>query len=281
MIPAALIVLSLTSALSLAAGEARAAQLTASWTDNSGGEAITRVERRLHDATAFVPIADVPPGVTVYVDASVSPATTYCYRVAAYDDAGVSPYSDEVCAATSNDNDPSLELAVTRLGAGSGTIVSSPAGILCGTDCDAFYPAGTPVTLTATAAPGSTFPGWTRGGCAGTGPCTVVGNGRVSVTATFTAATRWIAVGKAGDLAGTVVSSPAGIQCGTRCFATFPGATTVTLTAIPAVGSTFSGWSGGCAGMGSCTLQGVGLASVTATFTTGPSLHDETEVSFD
>jgi Divergent InlB B-repeat domain len=280
MIRAPLIVLSVTMALGLAAWEATATQLTASWTDNSAGEAITRLERRVVDVTAFAPIADVPPGVTVFVDTSVSAATTYCYRAAAYDDAGVSPYSDEACATTPSDNEPALDLAVIKHGAGSGTIVSNPAGILCGTDCTATYAAGTVVTLSATPSPGSTFPGWSRG-CSGTEPCAVTGNGRVSVTATFTAQTRLIAVSKVGETAGAVVSSPAGIQCGSTCFATYPAATTVTLTAIAAPGSTFSGWSGGCTGTGPCTLAGGGWASVIATFAPGPTRLDVTAASLD
>jgi hypothetical protein len=58
----------LTSAAFLGAGEASGAQLTASWIDNSNGVATTRLERRLGTDVAFAAIADVPPGVTEYVD---------------------------------------------------------------------------------------------------------------------------------------------------------------------------------------------------------------------
>ena len=122
-----LLVLSLTAAACLAAGEASAAQLTASWTDNSGGEATTRLERRPRNVVAFAAIAEVPPGVTAYVDASVSAGTTYCYRIAAYDDAGASPYSAEACA-TPGDDGSSLDLAVRKVGVGTGTIASTPGG---------------------------------------------------------------------------------------------------------------------------------------------------------
>jgi hypothetical protein len=44
---------------------------------------------------------------------------------------------------------------------------------------------------------------------------------------------------------GTVSSSPAGIDCGLTCLASFDAGTTVTLTAHPAVTATFGYWQGG------------------------------------
>jgi hypothetical protein len=77
-------------------------------------------------------------------------------------------------------------LSVGKPGSGSGT-VSSPAGINCGPTCSATLASGTAVTLTASAASGSTFAGW-GGACAGTGLCTVTMSSAVSVSATFNAA---------------------------------------------------------------------------------------------
>ena len=178
----------LTSVAFLGAGEARGAQLTVSWVDNSAGVATTRLERRLGTDAMFAAIADVPPGLTQFVDASVSPGTTYCYRALAYDAADVSPYSAEACA-TSGSEGYTLSVMVSKAGNGAGTVASTPAGILCGTDCSATYLAGTSVTLAATPAIGSRFTGWSGGGCAGTAACTLAGNAAVSVTATFTRGT--------------------------------------------------------------------------------------------
>jgi hypothetical protein len=83
----------------------------------------------------------------------------------------------------------SFTLAVTRAGTGSGSVTSAPAGISCGTDCSEAYASGTGVTLTATAAAGSVFAGWSGGGCSGTGACTGTMTANRSVTATFTAQT--------------------------------------------------------------------------------------------
>ena len=80
---------------------------------------------------------------------------------------------------------PLVNLTVGKAGAGSGTVVSSPAGIACGAACTAGFSAGTLVTLTATPAAGSGFAGWAGGGCAGTGPCALTLAAATSVTASF------------------------------------------------------------------------------------------------
>jgi hypothetical protein len=64
-------------------------------------------------------------------------------------------------------------LSVTKSGTGTGAVASQPAGVSCGTDCTETYSTPVSVTLTATADTGSTFTGWTGGGCSGTDPCTV------------------------------------------------------------------------------------------------------------
>ncbi len=53
-----------------------------------------------------------------------------------------------------------------------------------------------------------------------------------------------LTVTKSGTGTGTVTSNPAGINCGSICSAAYDGNTSVTLTAIPATGSVFVGWSG-------------------------------------
>jgi phospholipase C len=53
---------------------------------------------------------------------------------------------------------------------------------------------------------------------------------------------------------GIVSSTPAGINCGTTCSASFAAGSSVTLTATPAAGDSFSGWSGACSGAGKCTV---------------------------
>ena len=76
-------------------------------------------------------------------------------------------------------------LSVARSGAGTGGVTSSPGGINCGATCSGAYDEGTLVTLTATPTGGSTFAGFTGGGCGATSPCTVTMNADKSVSARF------------------------------------------------------------------------------------------------
>jgi M6 family metalloprotease-like protein len=78
-----------------------------------------------------------------------------------------------------------------------------------------------------------------------------------------------LTVGKAGAGAGTVNSSPAGINCGTTCSADYTDGPSVTLTAVAAAGSTFTGWSGACTGTSSCVVTMSAARNVTATFASG------------
>ena len=78
-------------------------------------------------------------------------------------------------------------LTVQKSGSGTGDVLSVPAGIDCGATCSALFSAGSPVGLAASPTGGSTFTGWSGGGCSGTGGCNVTMNSDQTVTATFTA----------------------------------------------------------------------------------------------
>jgi len=69
---------------------------------------------------------------------------------------------------------------------------------------------------------------------------------------------------------GSVVSSPAGIDCRQTCTRTFPFGTSVTVTATADPGYSFAGWSGDCAGTSPCTLGMSANRLVTATFARPP-----------
>ncbi len=157
-------------------------------------------------------------------------------------------------------------LTTTLAGTGSGTVTSTPAGIACGADCNQLYNHGTVVSLAAAPAAGSMFAGWS-GACTGMGPCSVTMTAIAAVTATFTLNTYPLTVTLAGNGAGSVSSSPAGIACGADCTETYGHGTVVTLTPTAMTGTTFGGWSGACSGMGACTVTMTAMTAVTATFT--------------
>ncbi len=160
------------------------------------------------------------------------------------------------------------QLSVSTTGNGSGTVTSSPSGISCGSTCSAFFNSGTQLILTASPASGSMFAGWS-GACTGTGTCTVTMNQVRSVSATFNVvppSTYLLSVSTSGNGSGTATSSPSGISCPSSCAASFPSGTQVTLTASPATGSVFAGWSGTCTGSGTCAVTMDQARSATATF---------------
>jgi Divergent InlB B-repeat domain len=74
-----------------------------------------------------------------------------------------------------------------------------------------------------------------------------------------------LTVAPGGTGSGSVTSSPAGIDCGTTCSASFPSGTQVVLTAAVATGSRFAGWSGG-----SCSGD---ATTCTVTLTAGTTVH--------
>jgi hypothetical protein len=179
--------------------------------------------------------------------------------------------------ATFNPAGQVFTLTVSRAGGGVGTVTSSPPGLSCGTTCEAAFPSGAVVMLSAEAEEGSQFAGWSGGACSGTGACAVTLTQDTSVTATFTpiapGATFTLSVAVAGTGSGTVTSFPAAIDCGATCAAAYPAGTVVFLTAVPAAGAVFAGWLGTCAGAGPCLLSMTADRSVTARFEASTNLQ--------
>jgi hypothetical protein len=168
-------------------------------------------------------------------------------------------------------------LTVTGAGTGNGTVTAT--GISCtitagstSGDCSESYPDGTSVTLTATAASGSTFAGWTNCDAPSGNQCTMTMNADKTVTATFNVVMRTLTVAGAGTGNGTVTAT--GISCTITagstsgdCSESYPDGTSVTLTATAASGSTFAGWTNCDAPSGNqCTMTMNADKTVTATF---------------
>lgn len=160
-------------------------------------------------------------------------------------------------------------LGVGLVGGGSGSVASDLAGIDCPEDCQALFDRTDVVTLTATADANSSFVGW-EGDCAsaGSGDCALdMDLGPYGVDARFERL-RTLSVGLLGGGGGSVTSTPAGIACPGTCDGTWINGTEVALSASPAIGSVFAGWSGACSGTGSCVLDLTGNFDVDAIFQT-------------
>lgn len=162
-------------------------------------------------------------------------------------------------------------LAVTVTG--NGTVRSQPAGIDCGSTCNAAFAASTSVVLSATPAAGQVLTGW-GGACTGAGQsCTVTMSQARSVSAVFAAAPpvqRALSVTRSGS--GVVRSQPVGIDCGSDCSGAFGDGSSVVLSATPSSGQRFTGWTGACSGSAAtCTLTMSTNRNVGATFAAAPA----------
>ncbi len=211
-------------------------------------------------------VEDYPVGTTVTLTASAPTGTAFDGWSGPCTGTGTCVVTvDQAVTVSASFIPVTYDLTVTRSGAGDGTVTSTPAGISCGAVCTTKFGSGTSVTLNAASAVGSTFAGWS-GACTGTGACSVAMTGAQAVTATFTLDPQTLTVARTGTGAGTVTSAPAGISCGNTCSQSFPGRTSVVLTAAPDSTSTFVGWSGPCTGTGSCTVLMSEARTVTAEF---------------
>jgi hypothetical protein len=160
-------------------------------------------------------------------------------------------------------------LTLASSGGGSGTI--STADSVCetgpGLTCSLTAANGASVSLTAAAGPDSIFKSWT--GCttsSGTS-CTVSMTSAKTVTAVFQPSTYLLTVtiSGAGSVAGDGIACSAGSAEG--CSAAIANGASVTLTATPAEGALFRGWSGCSIASGtSCTFNMTTTRGVTAYF---------------
>ena len=108
----------------LLAAAVSSTQIDMSWTDNADNEANFEIERSLGGAASFNLVATVGQDVTNYADTSLSPDTSYDYRVRATTSADSSGYSNVASAMTDPATTGSFlevgSLIVSTQGAGQG-----------------------------------------------------------------------------------------------------------------------------------------------------------------
>ncbi|MEO8133857.1 MAG: S8 family serine peptidase [Betaproteobacteria bacterium] len=97
-------------------------------------------------------------------------------------------------------------------------------------------------------------------------PNALWGHGKLNVLAAFNNARPSVTIVRRGSGSGAVTSSPSGIDCGATCSEEFTASSIVTLSATPEAGSLFTGWLGGCTGMGACSVVAQPGTRVSATF---------------
>jgi hypothetical protein len=138
-----------------------------------------------------------------------------------------------------------FRVRVVRFGLGDGRVTSAPAGIDCGTVCEAIFAAGSgPITLTAEAFGTSFFGGFSGDPDCADGVLAPGGDKVCFARFDASAVPATLSVELAGTGTGRVLSTPAGIDCPGTCTAGFPVPTRVELTPLADEGSAFAGWSG-------------------------------------
>jgi len=152
------------------------------------------------------------------------------------------------------------QYTLTANASGSGSVSLNPL------PTNGTYDAGATVQLTATPAAGFQFSGWSGDLSGSTSPATITMDGNKTITATFTAITvtqYTLTVNSVGS--GSVSLNPPPTN------GTYDAGATVELTATPAAGFQFSGWSGDLSGSTNpATITMDGNKTVTATFTAIP-----------
>lgn len=157
-------------------------------------------------------------------------------------------------------------------GTGVGKIISTPSGIDCGADCTEYYSSTMTITLKAMPEPGTYFEGWTGACSSFNGPvCYVTMSADKKTTALFETLSLSVQLVASNGGAGSVTSSPSGIDCGVHgidCSETYASTHTVTLTATADAYSSFTGWGGACSDFSGpiCTVTMTQAQAVTATF---------------
>jgi hypothetical protein len=74
-------------------------QISVTWSDKAAGESGYKLERKIGSGS-FVQIASLPANSSSYTDSSLTPQTTYAYRVKAFNTISESFYSNEASATT-------------------------------------------------------------------------------------------------------------------------------------------------------------------------------------
>jgi chitodextrinase len=253
-------------------------QINLAWTASTDNVGVTGylVERcQGSGCTGFAQVATVA-GIT-YNDTGLTANTSYSYQVRATDAAGnLSAYSNTASATTlaPAPSAPTIT-GFTPTSGPVGTSVMFNGTNFTGATAVTFNGvSATSFTVTSDTAIQATVPAG-----ATTGPLSVTTPGGTATSPTNFTVTVTLTVTKTGIVGGGTVSSssrpdsPNQINCGATCSADYGWGTVVTLTATPAFGNIFNGWSGCDTVSGTtCTVTMSAARSVSASFLGAPVL---------
>jgi uncharacterized repeat protein (TIGR02543 family) len=204
-------------------------------------------------------------GTTVTVATTTNPGYQFTGWSGSGGCTGTSPCSVQMTSdksATANFTPLQYTLTTAVSPSGAGTIAPATGK----------YNHGTQVSVTATAATGYQFTGWSDA-CTGTGACSVTMTGDRSVTATFTpvvAQQFTLTLTQDGTGTGTVGALPSSSN------GTYNAGTDVSVMATPGTNCKFAGWSGACTGTGPCKVKMDASKKVIASFAlTAPSCDEK------
>ncbi len=153
------------------------------------------------------------------------------------------------------------KIHVTMTGAGTGSVVSVPAGIACGSTCSADFPGGVAVALTATGSGGSIVAGWSGACSSTTATCAMASPADGTVTANILAANAHkISIAMAGTGLGfaVVTGATGNPTCTGSCTVYVADASEITVYGFSP--STFIGFTGDC----TTTTNTCNLGTITA-----------------
>jgi len=195
--------------------------------------------------------------------------------------------ADRSVTANYSTNTQTFTVTISRSGSGSGVTGYDNAQPACADQvCSFTFTSGSTVHVGAYPDLGSSFTGWSGGGCTTTQlDCVLVVKSDVVLTATFNRLPGYntLTLALSGNGNGTVTSNPQGINCQMSsgssygaCAGGFPSGTKIVLTAVASSnpGERFDGWSGGgCSGAGTCSVSLNSDQAVTGTFTEFPDFN--------
>jgi len=130
---------------------------------------------------------------------------------------------------------PGVSLTTASAGTGSGVVAMTPTGTPCGANCAQYNP-GTAVTVIAVPSNGSSFAGFSGGGCASVNPCSFTITAPTIVAAAFSLNGQTTATGTTGGATSSGTTTQTSVNQTVSASSSSTPSTTSTMTRPPVSG---------------------------------------------